>query len=90
VLIHIIFPVISTIALCFVLYYSLVPLPDPPVSYAPGAFAILLVVGLLMLWRLQRSGRTNWKTLSRYVVDNESTVPSRDPEVDVRVTKLGV
>jgi amino acid transporter len=90
VLIHIIFPIVSTIALCFVLYYSLVPLPDPPVSYAPIAFGILLVVGLLMLWRLQRSGRTNWKTLSRYVVDSESSAPSRDLEVDVRVRKLGV
>jgi amino acid transporter len=90
VLIHIIFPVVSTIALCFVLYYSLVPLPDPPVSYAPIAFGILLVVGLLMLLHLRRSDRTSWKSLSRYVVDSESIVTARDPGVDVQVPKLGV
>ena len=71
VLIHIIFPIISTVALFLVLYYSLVPLPDPPVGYAPAIAAVLLAGGLLVLWRLHASSRTGWKTLSQYVVGTE-------------------
>lgn len=71
VVIHILFPILSTIALLFVLYYSLVPLPDPPVSYAPAIGAALLAAGLMVLWRLNASGRSDWKTLSTYVVEEE-------------------
>jgi amino acid transporter len=71
VLIHVIFPIISTVALFLVLYYSLVPLPDPPVGYAPAIAGALLASGLLVLWRLHASSRTGWKTLSQYVVGTE-------------------
>ena len=76
VLIHVIFPIISTAALFLVLYYSLVPLPDPPVSYAPEIAAVIFVAGLIVLWRLQRSADTGWKTLSQSVVAPAS--PSHD------------
>lgn len=68
VLVHLIFPVISSVALFLVLYYSLVPLPDPPLSYAPAIAATLFVTGLLVLWRLQNSRNTSWKTLAQEVV----------------------
>ena len=68
VLIHLVFPAISTVALFLVLYYSLVPLPDPPVSYAPEIALVLFVTGLLVLWRLQVSADTRWKTLSQEIV----------------------
>jgi amino acid transporter len=73
VVIHIVFPIISTIALFCVLYYSLVPLPDPPVSYAPIAFVVLLALGLWRLIHLKLSGSDTWKTLSRFVVENDSS-----------------
>jgi amino acid transporter len=70
-LVHIVFPIVSTIALFLVLYYSLIPLPAPPVGYAPIIGAALLVAGLLVLWRLQIRADTSWKTLSQYVVSAE-------------------
>lgn len=76
VLVHIVFPIISSIALFTVLYYSLVPLPDPPVSYAPVAFIILMVLGLWRLVQLKRSPRTTWQTLSRYVVEDAAAAPA--------------
>lgn len=79
--IHILFPIVSTIALFLVLYYSLVPLPDPPVAYAPAIAAVLLVAGLLILWRLQSSGRSDWKALSAQVVDAETASPLTPPAV---------
>lgn len=72
VIVHIVFPIISTIALFCVLYYSLVPLPEPPVGYAPIAFVVLMVLGLWRLLHLKRSGSDTWKTLSKYVVENDS------------------
>ena len=72
VIVHIVFPIISTIALFTVLYYSLVPLPAPPVGYAPIAFVVLMVLGLWRLVHLKRSGSNTWKTLSKYVVENDS------------------
>jgi amino acid transporter len=79
ILIHIVFPIVSTVALFLVLYYSLVPLPAPPVGYAPIIGAVLLAAGLLVLWRLQTRADTSWKTLSQYVVSAE---PSQSPDHD--------
>jgi amino acid transporter len=71
VLIHLVFPVLSTIALLLVLYYSLIPLPSPPVSYAPAIGGVLLVAGLAVLWRLQSRRGTAWQSLSQSVVEPE-------------------
>jgi amino acid transporter len=79
IIIHIAFPIVSTVALFLVLYYSLVPLPDPPVGYAPEIAAVLLLAGLLVLWRLQLSQSSDWKTLSQYVVSAEPTPPVLPP-----------
>jgi amino acid transporter len=69
VLIHVVFPILSTVALLLVLYYSLIPLPSPPVSYAPAIGGVLLVAGLAVLWRLQSGRGTAWQSLSQSVVD---------------------
>ena len=78
ILVHIIFPIISTVALFLVLYYSLVPLPAPPVSYAPLIGLVLFVAGLAVLWKLHSRRDSGWKTLSEYIVDADTT-PSVDP-----------
>jgi amino acid transporter len=77
VLVHIIFPIVSTIALFLVLYYSLVPLPAPPVGYAPIIGAVLLAVGLIVLWRLHSRPDERWKTLSQYVVSGDAATTQR-------------
>ncbi|ASI60028.1 APC family permease [Raoultella ornithinolytica] len=68
---HILFPIFSSAVLLCVLYYSLFPLPEPPVGYAPVAFAGLLLIGLWRLYKLKSSGQRRWEALSLYVVANE-------------------
>ncbi|MDN8599544.1 APC family permease [Citrobacter enshiensis] len=75
---HIVFPIISSIALICVLYYSLWPLPAPPVGYAPIAFAVILFVGLWRLFKLKRSENRRWEVLSQYVVENDVSESSQD------------
>jgi amino acid transporter len=72
ILVHIIFPIVSTIALFLVLYYSLVPLPTPPVSYAPLIGLVLFLAGLAVLWKLHSRRDSRWKTLSEYIVDADA------------------
>jgi len=83
VVIHALFPIISTIALFLVLYYSLVPLPDAPVGYAPGIAAALLIVGLIVLFRLRSGSSAAWKTMSKYVVEAE---PAEEKAVGAAVS----
>ncbi len=68
-IIHLIFPIISTIMLFIVAYYSLVPLPAPPVSYAPLVVAVVLLLGFAVLLKLHRSDRQGWRTLSKTVIE---------------------
>jgi amino acid transporter len=46
---HLIFPLLSTLSLVWVFYRSVVPLPDPPLRYAPLLVAAWLLAGLLLL-----------------------------------------
>ncbi|MGL5700454.1 MAG: hypothetical protein ACRCYL_14695, partial [Kluyvera sp.] len=68
---HILFPLFSSAVLLCVLYYSLFPLPEPPVGYAPLAFVLLMFIGLWRLYKLKSSGQRRWEALSLYVVANE-------------------
>ena len=71
VLVHVIFPLASTLSLFLVLYLSFVPLPDPPVSYAPLIAAAMLVAGIALLWKLHRHPNEAWKTLCGTVIVDE-------------------
>jgi amino acid transporter len=87
--VHVAFPVISTIALVLVLYVSLVPLPDPPIAYAPWIALALFCAGLLMLWRLHRSVSSDWKHLSSYVVsERPDSDPARLYETEAAALKI--
>ncbi len=66
---HLIFPIISTVALFVVAYYSLVPLPAAPVSYAPIVAVVMLALGFAVLIKLRLGGGQGWKTLSKAVVE---------------------
>jgi amino acid transporter len=68
---HLVFPVASSIALLWVAWKSLDPLPAAPVRYAPIVAGLWLVFGLIVLWRLHRSGRQDWKTLSQQIIDDD-------------------
>jgi amino acid transporter len=54
---HIIVPAIGTVALGFVVYYSLNPLPDWPIKLAPIVVVGWLLVGVVVLVTMIRRGR---------------------------------
>jgi amino acid transporter len=57
---HVVFPLFSTVALVFVGYKSIVPLPAYPVSIAPFLVAVWLIVGAVIVYRMSRTGREEW------------------------------
>lgn len=69
---HLLFPALSSIALLWVAYKSLDPLPAAPVRYAPIVAGLWLGFGLLVLWRLKRSGRKDWRELSQTIFEDDS------------------
>jgi amino acid transporter len=46
---HLILPLLSTVSLVWVAYKSAVPLPEPPVRYAPIIAAVWLIVGVTVM-----------------------------------------
>jgi amino acid transporter len=59
---HVVFPLISTIALIVVGYKSIVPLPTGPVMWAPFLVAAWLILGIIVVLALSRTGREEWLT----------------------------
>jgi amino acid transporter len=57
---HAIFPLLGTVALFFVAFNSLRPLPPPPIRYTPWVLAIWLALGLLVLLVMKFSGKEDW------------------------------
>lgn len=59
---HVVCPLVSTIALLIVGYKSVVPLPAAPVLYAPYLVAVWLVLGIVLVMAMSRTGREEWLT----------------------------
>jgi amino acid transporter len=59
-LLHLVFPVLSTVAMVYVGYKSIVPLPGPPARYALFVFIGYTVVGGGLLLYLKAKGREEW------------------------------
>jgi amino acid transporter len=57
---HAIFPLLGTLALFFVAFNSLRPLPAPPICYTPLVLAIWLALGLLVLLVMKLAGKEDW------------------------------
>ena len=57
-LLHFLLPLLSTISLLFVAYKSAVPLPEPPVRYAPILAAVWLLGGIVLMLTLRRAAGT--------------------------------
>jgi amino acid transporter len=57
---HAIFPLLGTLALFFVAFNSLRPLPPPPICYTPLVLAIWLALGLLVLLVMKLVGKEDW------------------------------
>src|SRR5262249_34739050 len=75
-LLHIIFPVASSIAIIVVCYKSVVPLPAWPVNLAPFITAGWVVLGLIVVVVLSRSGRAAWLTRAGDVLATSDAGPA--------------
>jgi amino acid transporter len=55
ILLHVFFPVLSTLSMVWVAYHSVVPLPDKPLRYAPIMVGVWLAAGLVVLFTGRRA-----------------------------------
>ena len=59
-ILHLVIPIVATIAVGVVGYESAVPLPPPPEQYAPIFLAIWLAIGAAILIYLRVRGNEDW------------------------------
>jgi amino acid transporter len=57
---HVAFPIFSTVAVLYVGYKSVVPLPEPPARYAIVLFLAYTAAGAAFLAYLKSRGREDW------------------------------
>ena len=57
---HAVFPLLSSVAVLWVAYKSIVPLPEPPLRYAPHIVGVWLVLGVAVLVGMRLVGRERW------------------------------
>ncbi len=55
VLLHVLFPVFSTLSMLWVAYHSVVPLPDRPLRYAPIVVGVWLMAGVVVMLTVRRA-----------------------------------
>ncbi len=80
VLIHLVFPLLSSAALLIVGYKSLDPLPPSPIRYGAVAVAVWLVAGAAVLVALKRTNRERWLQTAGSVFEespDETVEPTR-------------
>jgi amino acid transporter len=69
ILLHVLFPVASTLSMVWVAYHSVVPLPDKPLRYAPIVVGVWLAAGIVVLLTARRA--TNMPLLALDSTDPE-------------------
>ena len=60
VVLHVLFPLISTAGLIYALVYSFIPFPASPYKYAPLIDGLWLLLGILVLVAMRSRGREQW------------------------------
>ena len=71
-ILHVVFPLLGTVALLFVGYKSLVPWPTAPVAYAPWMVGIWFSLGLVILLVMRLTGREEWMLTAGSVTHERS------------------
>jgi amino acid transporter len=79
VLLHLVFPIGSTVVLVWVAFKSLYPLPEGPQGWAPLAVGIIFLVGVSSLIRLKTTDyQPNWRqVISAVYSDDQSSDDNR-------------
>jgi amino acid transporter len=67
-LLHGVLPALATLAVVWVGYKSLVPLPDPPIAYAPFVVVVWFLLGLGVLFVMNRLGYEKWLLMAGHVI----------------------
>jgi amino acid transporter len=73
---HAVFPAVSTAALGYVCYKSLVPLPAPPVGAAPWIALGMLVSGVIVVFAISATGREEWLRKAGAVYEGDIPQPA--------------
>ena len=73
---HLVFPVVSTAALGYVCYKSLVPLPALPVGAAPWIALAMLVSGVIIVFAISWTGREEWLRKAGAVYEGDLPQPA--------------
>ena len=60
IILHALFPLISTAALIYALMYSFIPFPASTYKYAPLIEGLWLVLGIVVLVVMQARGSAEW------------------------------
>jgi amino acid transporter len=60
IVLHVLFPLISSAALIYALVYSFIPFPAAPYSYAPLIDGLWLLVGIIVLVAMRIRGNDQW------------------------------
>ena len=81
VFLHGIFPIGSLLLLLWVGYKSLVPFPTGDVKWAPIIFAVWLVLGIIFVWAISRTGREEWLAKSTESMYERRPSPGEAPHV---------
>jgi amino acid transporter len=76
--VHGLFPVLATVAVVWVGYNSVVPLPEPPLTYAPWIVGVWFILGLAVLFAMNRLGGEGWLLKAGTVTQDGPG--RRDPE----------
>ena len=77
---HGIFPVACTLALIWVGYKSIIPLPAAPVEYAPFVVLGWLVAGVILVWAVSRNGREEWLIKASEVAYERTPTPEEEAD----------
>jgi amino acid transporter len=60
IILHIVFPLVSSAALIYALVYSFIPFPAAPYEYAPLIDGLWLLVGIIVLFLMRIRGSEQW------------------------------
>ncbi|WP_308465857.1 APC family permease [Rathayibacter soli] len=82
VLLHLILPLFSTVALLVVGYLSIIPFPAFPVGIAPILVAVWILIGIGLTIYASRTGRGEWLDRAAHVYEEPAEIGLEDSELE--------
>ena len=73
---HAVFPVLSTVALGYVAFKSMIPIPALPIGAAPWIALGMLVIGLILVFAISATGREEWLRKAGAVYEGDIPQPA--------------